>query len=192
MIYALSGTLVHKAENYAVIDVGGVAFKVNLSLRNVQILPQIGSAIKLSTYLHVREDLLAIYGFSNDEERDFFERLNSISGIGPKSALGILSVAPMDQLVSAINEGRVELLTKASGVGKKIAERVVLELKGKLTPPKGAQQAISLMESDLELEETLTSLGYSRQQAKAVVSKIDPKITGFKERLKEALRRAKS
>ncbi len=190
MIYSVSGKLVLKREAFAVLEMGGIAFKIYTSAGVLAHLPETGADVKLYTYLHVREDALELYGFEDPKALDLFERLNGISGIGPKSALGILGVAKVDQLVAAINEGRTELLTRASGVGKKTAERVILELKGKLTLL-SAPQTLSLMESDLDLEETLISLGYSKAQAKAAISKIDPKITNFKDRLKEAFKKAK-
>ncbi len=188
MIYSISGKLLLKRESFAVLETGGVSFKVFTSAGVLAALPEIGREVKLFTYLHVRENLLELYGFEDLKALDLFERLNNINGIGPKSALGILGVAKIDQLVAAINEGRTELLTRASGVGKKTAERVILELKGKLTLL-SAPQTLSLMESDLDLEETLVSLGYSKAQAKAAISKIDSKITNFKDRLKEALKK---
>jgi len=190
MIHSLSGELAAKRENHFILDNEGIAFKIFSSAGVLANLPALGSQIKVFTYLYVREDALELYGFSNEQELGLFEKLNGVSGIGPKSALGILGIGKTDQLIAAINEGRTELLTRASGVGKKTAERVVLELKGKLSLTT-APQTLILMESDVELEETLISLGWSRDQAKAAISKVDPKTTNFKDRLKEALKRAK-
>ena len=169
---------------------GGISLRVFASPHTLSALPAIGTAVTLHTYLNVREDALELYGFLNESELDLFEKLISVSGIGPKSAMGILGVSKADQLVAAINEGRTELITRASGIGRKTAERVILELKGKLAAV-GTQETLNLMESDVELEETLTSLGYSRVQAKSAIAKLDPRVTGFKERLKEALKRTK-
>lgn len=188
MIYSLSGKLVHKKQHLVVVDVGGVGFKVAIPETVSTELPAVGATVFLLTHLYVREDALDLYGFRTDKELMLFESLISISGIGPKSALNIMNVAAVDQLIAAINEGRTELLIKASGIGKKTAERVVLELKGKLDFSDNSK-TISLMESDVDLEETLVGLGFSKQQAKAAVSKIDPAIKGFNERLKEALKK---
>ncbi len=190
MIYSLAGTLAAKKQNFFVVDVGAISFKIFGSPNTLVVLPEIGKDIKIFTYLNVREDALELYGFISERELELFEKLNSVSGIGPKSALGILGISKIEQLIAAINEGRTELLTRASGIGKKTAERVILELKGKLSAI-ASPQMLSLMESDLDIEETLISLGYTRVQAKAALAKIDPKITGFKERLKEAIKRAK-
>lgn len=190
MIYSISGTLSLKKENFIVLETENIGFKIFPSAHLLNSLPQGGGKIKVFCFLYFREDALELYGFSSEKELELFERLNTISGIGPKSALGILGITKIEQLVAAINEGKTELLTRASGIGRKTAERIVLELKGKLSLTT-APQVLSLMESDVELEETLISLGYSRAQAKAAISKIDPKITNFKDRLKEALRRTK-
>lgn len=192
MIYSVSGILSLKRENLIVVEAGGVGYKLFVAENVAQSLPSIGSQVKVFSYLNLKQDGLDLYGFASEAELRLFERLISVNGVGPKSALGILSVAKIDQLVAAINGGKVELLTRASGVGKKTAERVVLDLKGKLSiEGPESRQALSLMESDVELEETLASLGYSRQQAKIAISKIDPSVSGFKDRLKEALKKAK-
>lgn len=194
MIYSLSGKLVGKKENFVVLESGGIGFKVFLSQRAAQSLAQTGSNIKIFCSLFSREnEPFELFGFLTEQELYLFEKLNTVNGIGPKTAMAILGVAPIDQLVAAINIGKTDLLTKASGIGKKTAERVVLDLKGKLDSGTVQQssQTLQLMESDVELEETLLSLGYSRQQAKSAISKINPATSGFKDRLKEALKKAK-
>ena len=194
MIYSLSGKLMGKKDNFVILEAGGIGFKVYLSNRAAQSLAQIGSNIKLYCSLYAREnEPFELFGFVAEEELYLFDRLNTVSGIGPKTALAIIGVSPIDQLITAINEGKTDLLTRAGGVGKKTAERIIIDLRGKLTLQSGAKtkETLSLMESDLEIEETLMSLGYNRQQAKNALSKIDSKIEGFKERLKEALKKAK-
>lgn len=190
MIYSIAGKLVFKKDNFLVLEAGGVAFKVFAPASVLAGLPGAGTQIKIFTFVYFREDSIELYGFLSETELTLFERLNSISGIGPKSALGILGIAKIEQLVAAINEGRIELLTRASGIGRKTAERVILELKGKLSLT-AAPQTISLMESDVELEETLISLGWNRNQAKTAIGKIDTKISSFKDRLKEALKKSR-
>lgn len=195
MLYSLEGKLIGRKENQIILETAGIGFKVFLSPRAAQSLPQAGSNIKIFCSLYSRENApFELFGFLTEQELYLFEKLNTVSGIGPKTAMAILSVAPIDQLIAAINAGKTDLLTKASGIGKKTAERVVVDLKGKLDSgsKEATAQSLNLMESDVELEETLMSLGYSRQQAKAAISKIDPKITGFKERLKEALKKTKA
>ncbi|MDO8584717.1 MAG: Holliday junction branch migration protein RuvA [bacterium] len=191
MIQTLSGVLASKRDQSIVVEVGGVGFKVMVAKNVMSKLPAIGEAVKLFTYLHVREDILALFGFLNENELALFEQLNTISGIGPKSALGIMGIASVDQIAAAINEGKTELLTRVSGVGKKTAERVVLELKGKVVML-GSGAYVEQMESDADLEEALVSLGYSKQQARAAIAKIDPTTVGLSARLKETLRRIKA
>ena len=191
MIARLEGTLAAKEGNRAVIDIGGVGFSVIVSQRTAAALPAVGDRAALATYLYVREDTLELYGFLDMRERNLFERLNSVSGIGPKSALAVLNIAPVEQLVAAIHGGRTELLTRASGIGKRTAERVVLELKGKLDAA-AAPQTLELMTVDLDLEETLTNLGWTRAQAKQALRELDPALTTFKDRLKAALKKNSS
>lgn len=195
MLYSLSGKFVGRKENAVILETGGIGFKVFLSPRAAQSLPQPGGNLKVFCSLYNREnEPFELFGFLTEQELYLFEKLNTVSGIGPKTAIAVLGVAPIDQLIAAINAGKSDLLTKASGIGKKTAERVMVDLKGKLNAldQKSSAQALGLMESDLELEDTLVSLGYSKQQAKNIIGKIDPKTAGFKERLKEALRKAKS
>lgn len=194
MIYHVSGAIVGKKDNFIILEAGGIGFKVLLSQRAAQSVPPIGGTIKLFCSLHSRENApFELFGFVTEQELYLFEKLNTVSGIGPKTAMAVMSVAPISQLGAAINEGKTELLTKASGIGKKTAERLVMDLKGKLDlgGSSDSAQAITLMESDVELEETLTSLGYTRPQAKAAIARIDPAVSGFKERLKEALKKTK-
>ncbi len=189
MFYSIKGVLKGRKTNFAVIELQNMSFRVFLSPSTLAALPEVGTTISLFASLYWREDTgPELYGFMSEGELELFERLKSISGIGPKSALAILSIAKLDQLIAAINEGRTELLTHASGVGKKTAERIVLELKGKLEMG-GSAQLLTLMESDVELEETLLGLGYSRVDARKAIGNIPSEVKGFKERLKAALKK---
>ncbi len=188
MIYRLSGELVSKKENFIIIDVNKVNYKVFVSPKTHQALPANGEESQIYTYLNVKEDALDLYGFLTESELGFFEKLISISGVGPRSALGVMAVAPVDQLIATINEGKPELLTRASGIGKKTADRVVLELRGKVTAI-GTENVVRAMESDIELEEALISLDYSKAQAKKITAQIDPKLTRLEDRLRAALKK---
>jgi len=195
MLYSLSGQLVAKKNGFLILETAGIAFKVLVSPRALQSLPQNGSQIKVFCSLFSRESApFDLFGFLTEQELYLFEKLNTVNGVGPKTAMSVLSVAPIDQLAAAINAGKIDLLTKASGIGKKTAERLVLDLKGKLEMSGGVAEAqtLQLMESDTELEETLVGFGYTKQQAKSAVGKIDLSIIGFKERLREALKKAKA
>lgn len=187
MIYSLDGLLKEKKENFFVVEIGGLGFQVKSSFNVVKSLPEVGQNVKIFTYLHVREDALELYGFLNKAELDFFGMLIGISGIGPKSALGIMGIEKIEKIKAAISEGRSELLTKASGIGKKTAERVVLELRGKLKQ-EGAGKIVGLMESDQDIVEALSNLGYAKGQAKEALSKVDSKIIKTEDRIKEALK----
>jgi Holliday junction DNA helicase RuvA len=135
----------------------------------------------------VKEDALDLYGFVSQEELDFFELLISVSGVGPKSALAILDVGPLGELAAAIKEGRPDLLTRAAGVGRKIAERVILELRSKVTSVTSGA-VVEKMQTDSDLVEALTGLGYRRDEARAALGKVDAAVTGTEDRLKAALR----
>ena len=187
MLYSISGLVRRRGQGFAVIETGGLGYRIIAPLGVLSRLPELGEQVTLLLHHHIREDANDLYGFITEEELALFESLISISGVGPKSAMGIMGIAPTNEIVAAINEGRIDLLTKASGVGKKTAERVVLELKGRLTFA-NTTNVIGKMEKDVELEETLLSLGYSRQQAKAAIGKLSPDITEFNERLKAILK----
>ena len=187
MIHSLKGTLLEKKENFFVIGIGGIAFQVKSSFNVLKSLPQIGQIVNVFTYLHVREDALELYGFLDEKELSFFELLIGISGIGPKSALGVLGVERVEKLKAAISEGRAELLTKASGVGKKTADRIILELRNKLSQ-EGSGEIVGIMQSDHDIIEALSNLGYTKSQAKEALSKVDSKINKMEDRIKEALK----
>jgi Holliday junction DNA helicase RuvA len=187
MIYSLKGKLILKQDNYFVVDIGGAGLKVISSFKTTKNLPAIGSIVDVFTHLHLKEDALELYGFFTREELDFFEMLIGISGIGPRSAVGILGIEKVEKLKAAINEGRAELLTKASGVGKKTADRIILELRGKLKQIESAK-IVGLMESDQDIAEALVNLGYTKSQVKEALSQVDSKIRKTEERIKEALR----
>ncbi len=192
MIYSVSGEITLKKNTYVVISSGGLGFKVFIPLNTYKRLPETGEKVTLLTHFHVREDDMSLYGFLEEKELSFFEALLSVSGIGPKSALGVLSVAPVDRLAGAVSKGETELLQKSYGIGKKTAERIVLELKDKITfDGKKGDEVVRLMESDSDVYEALTSLGYSGKQAKAAIDKIDRKFKGVDERLRDALNKIK-
>jgi Holliday junction DNA helicase RuvA len=149
-----------------------------------------GQEIEVYTHQHVREDALDLYGFRSLEEMEFFELLLSVSGIGPKSALGVLAVASIDDIKESIVRGDSELLTKVSGIGRKTAERVVLELKekiGRLTSIIGEKGDVISSNGD-EID-ALMVLGYSMQQARDALRKVGSEIKDSGERIREALKK---
>jgi Holliday junction DNA helicase RuvA len=192
MIYSVSGKLVLKSTNFVVIETGRLGLKLLVGERTIKSLPPAGaaddatSAVKLFSYLHVRENGMELYGFLSEEMLVYFEMLISVSGVGPKSALAILDVAPINELSAAIKEGRPDLLTRASGIGRKTAERVIVELRSKVQSAKSGL-VVEKMETDADLIEALSNLGYRREEARAALMKVDAKITGVEARLKAAL-----
>lgn len=187
MLYSVSGKLASKRDGFAVVDAAGLGLKIATSGRTLEKLPKIGAEVKFFSHLHVREDALELYGFLSEEELRFFELLINVSGVGPKSAIAVLNVADLKDLAAAVKENRPDLLTRASGIGRKTAERIVLELRGKVDSPL-AGLTVQKMESDADLVETLVGLGYRREQAKAALSQVDIKIIDLEERLKAALK----
>ena len=194
MIASLRGNLLATGTDYAIIDTGGVGFQFFAPRPVLEGLGQIGSAVQVYTYLHVREDALVLYGFASMEQRAFFETLIGVTGVGPRMALGLLSAAPLDQIQLAIASENVAILSQVPGIGKKTAARLVLELKGKLdlsklptTVAAAATPAASAINA--ELQEVLTSLGYSALEAQSAVSSLPADAPpDLEERLRLALR----
>lgn len=183
MYYYLKGELAQKQENFAVVDIGGVGYKIFTSQFSLDSV-SVGSDVTFYTHVYVREDILDIYGFTSNDELTMFLHLLSVSGVGPKAALAILSIATPSQLVLAVLTDDAKMLTKASGVGAKVAQRVILELKGKLKNTEIAPEAvvsagidISASSNSEEAVSALTVLGYSQNEAKNAVAKIDPSLS---------------
>lgn len=187
MIYSLRGNILVKKPNFAVVEAGNIGFKVSVSARTLESLPSVGASVKLFCFVYLRDDGVDLYGFLTEQELGFFELLNTISGIGPKSALNVLGIAKVDELLVAIKEGRADLLSKASGIGKKTAERIILELKSKVEVV-GSEAALRVMESDEDVIGALTAIGFSREQAKSALSKLGPALKGAEERFRAAMK----
>lgn len=179
MIALLRGTLLEKHPNQAIVDTGGVGYDVQIPVSTFSALPDVGSEVKLRIYTHVREDALSLFGFFTADEKIIFEKLISISGIGPKLAVTVLSGLATPDLISAIQTGAVQTLVRIPGVGKKTAERIVLELREKLdmiagaTPAaataKAPAAALTVIEQDVL--SALVNLGCQRAAAEAAVRK---------------------
>jgi len=191
MIYSLSGDLKSKSGRFVFIGMGGVTFKVMIPATSEDRLPKVGGQITIYTYMHVREGGVDLYGFLSEDELSFFESLVSVSGIGPKSAVSILSVAPVEQLIAAVSGGEVDLLQKSSGVGKKTAQRIILELKDKVVSV-GGEKTVEVMQTDTDVYEALINLGYSRKSARDVLTEIDESLSGTADRLRDALKKIKN
>lgn len=178
MYYYIKGTLVQKSENYIVVDANGVGYMINTSLTTLNNLDSTDREVTVYTYLNVREDAMELYGFSTQEEKNMFIHLISVSGVGPKAALSILSVATPAKFAVAVVTNDIKTITKASGVGPKLAQRVILELKDKLKTEElglDGDEAVAFDASDNRSEavSALVVLGYSPSDAQKAVSKID-------------------
>lgn len=183
MISYLQGKVIIKREKFAVLDVQGVGYKVFLSRHNASKIPEIGVNLKVFCYLVVRENSLDLYGFLEQGQLDFFETLNSISGIGPKAALEISELGPLEKIKDKILAGDDKLFDGIPGIGRKKAMAIILELSGKIK----SFEKKSGQESD-EAEEVLVSLGFSRQEAKRALKEVPKTAEGTDKRVKEALK----
>jgi Holliday junction DNA helicase RuvA len=186
MIAHLKGTLLSSNLRYIVLDVNGVGYKVFTTNETLEVATRNPSEVSLWTYLAVRENALDLYGFATQEEIEFFELLNTISGIGPKSALSILSAAGLETLKSAIASGNASHLTKIAGIGRKNAEKIVLELHGKLSAVSEADG--QNLQTGSDAIEALQSLGYSQKEARDAIKKVPKELTATNEIVKHALK----
>ncbi|MEK7568886.1 MAG: Holliday junction branch migration protein RuvA [Patescibacteria group bacterium] len=188
MIAHLSGTLLFASDRFIVIDVAGVGYKVRVTLDTLRMLRG-KTAKEVSLWIHtiVREDTLDLYGFEHQAELDFFEMLISVSGIGPKSALGILNVAPVDHLKEAITAGDASALTKVSGIGSKSAQKIILELRDKLGGDINETGGTVLGE-ERDAIEGLVALGYAERQAREALKNVPAETKGTSARIKDALK----
>lgn len=187
MIAYISGKIVQKTDKSLIISVSGVGYQVFVSTDVLARSPAIGEAIELSTYLAVRENALDLFGFETIDEKNFFELLLSVSGIGPRSALSILSIAPMTTIKKAIGSGDTSYLTKVSGIGRKTAEKIVVELRDKLSAL-GHNDESGSLRGESDVLEALQSLGYSLNDSRNAVKQIDVSVVGTNARIKEALK----
>ena len=179
MIAHLRGTLLEKHPNQVIVEAGGVGYDVLIPVSTFSALPDAGSEVRLRIHTHVREDALSLFGFFTAEEKSIFEKLISVSGIGPTLAIKVLSGMATSDLTAAIRNGHVEQLVRIPGVGKKTAERIVLELKDKLEGVAAmaaagvsavpAASALSIIEQDVM--SALLNLGCNRAAAEAAVRK---------------------
>lgn len=185
MISYLAGTIQSKDLKSICINVGGVGYRVYTTLRVLDKF-NIGQEVEFHVHLHVREDALELYGFETTEELEFFIKLISVSGIGPKSALAVFSIASVHEIKQAIANGDAQILTRVSGIGTKIAERIIVELRNKIGELKTNIPGQTLQIGDADAIEALIGLGYSRQQAVEALRQAGEGTV--EERLKQALK----
>ena len=184
MIAKVEGIIWDTNIKFLTVGVAGIGLKIYTTTETKEVAHK-GATISLFTHLAVREDALDLYGFLSEEELHFFEMLISISGIGPKTALNVLNVSSVLALKRAIGSNDISHLTKVSGIGKKVAEKIVLELKDKVGA--GVESDISLRD-EVDAIEALKSLGYPQKDAREALKEVEKKFTKTGDRIKEALK----
>ncbi len=183
MISYLQGKIILKKEKFIILDVNNVGYKVLLSQKTFLSLPKNNQDFKFFCYLNVRENALDLYGFLSFEELELFETLNNISGVGPKIALEISSLGPLEKLKKAIEEKNEKVFEGIPGIGRKRAQAIILELSGKFREiTQSKNQKVD------EAEDALISLGFPRQKAKEALSKVTEDIKDTEQKIKEALK----
>lgn len=186
MIATLHGKVQMRLEDGIIVNVGGVGFRVRVPLRTLTAIGAVGSDVQLFTHLRVREDELSLYGFAAEDDLHLFETLLTVTGIGPRVALGVLSNVPSDTLRTAIAQGNVDILTAIPGIGKKTAQRLVLELKGKIDTT-GLGEVGELTPADTDVMNALINLGYSAAEAARAAQSVPPGTGTIEERIRTAL-----
>lgn len=187
MIAQLTGKITEKTSKFLVVNVGGVGYQVYVSTDTLSRSGVLDSQITLWTYMAVRENAMELFGFETIDEKMFFELLLTVSGIGPRNALSIMAIAPMETIKKAIGSGDTSYLTKVSGVGRKTAEKIVVELKDKLHAL-GHKDEAGTLRGETDVLAALQSLGYSLNDARDAVKEISDEIVGTNARIKEALK----
>ena len=187
MISQLTGSIIDKQPPLIVIDVNGVGYEVFVSMQTFYGLPATGEKVRIYTQMVVREDAHLLFGFGNTAERETFRLLIKVSGIGAKTALGILSVLSSDDLARAIADEDIKVLSSVPGIGKKTAERLLLELKGKLGADIGAVRGAANSDAQADILQALLALGYNDKEAAAALKAL-PAEVGVSEGIKMALK----
>ena len=187
MIAYLQGKIIKKGQNFVILQTGGVGYQVFVTAP-MYVEINSGEEIELYVYHQVKEDAQDLYGFTKFSELEFFKLLISISGVGPKSALGVLAISSVEEIKSSSAQGDSSLLNKVSGIGRKTAERIVLELKNKIDNLAPAENGVSIINANSDEIDALIALGYSLQQAREALQSVDGSIKDSSERIKIALR----
>ncbi len=187
MIGRLTGTLAEKSPPQVLIDVNGVGYDVDVPMSSFYNLPALGQRVTLLTHFVVREDVQLLFGFLTASERATFRQLIKISGVGPRMALGVLSGLSVAELTQAVTQQQVSRLVKVPGIGKKTAERLLLELKGKLGPDLGLPGAVLANDAQSDIAQALIALGYSERDAAAALKTLPPDV-GVSDGIKLALK----
>ncbi len=193
MIAAVEGILASKGNNSVIVKAGAVSFLVNVPGSTLSKLGHPGNAVYLHTHLHVREDNISLYGFSSPQELALFEQLITVSGIGPKVGLALLTTLSAEQITSAILSSNADLLSQVPGIGKKTAGRIILDLKGKIEKGWEGDIIPAISQSDSDAVAALTGLGYSIREATQALSSI-PQADDMtlEDRIRQALQKLSS
>jgi Holliday junction DNA helicase RuvA len=187
MIATLEGILEYRGNDSIIINVSGIGFRVYVSGSTLSQLGAVKGKVSLYTHLHLREDNVSLYGFASGEELTLFKKLVSVSGVGPKVALAMLSALSPEQLAMAITSGNADLISQVPGIGKKMASRLVIELRGKLEK-EWKETALPLAPESADIIAALTGLGYSLAEATKAISKLpDSEELSLEEKVKMAL-----
>jgi len=187
MIATLEGILEYRGNDSVIINVGGIGFRLYVPGSTLSQLGAVKGKVSLYTHLHVREDNISLYGFASSDELDLFKNLISVSGVGSKVALALLSALNPEQLVMAITSGDIDLISQTPGIGKKMASRLVVELRGKLEK-EWKEVALPLASGSADVIAALTGLGYSVTEASKAISKLsDSEELSVEEKVKMAL-----
>ncbi len=187
MIAHIKGQIIHKGLGFIVVETGGIGYKITITTetQNTLTTSPLGLA-SLWIYQAIREDSSDLYGFISIEELNFFELLISISGVGPKTAIGVLNASSIENLQTAISSGETSYLTKISGIGRKLAEKIVFELKEKIG---GERTEMTVaMKGDADVLEALISLGYNEREAREAIKKLPNDVIGANNRVKAVLK----
>ena len=193
MIVAVEGILENRDIDSIVIKVGALSLSIHIPGSTLSQLGNVGDKVYLHTHLYLREDNVALYGFASAKELTLFQNLISVSGIGPRAALGLLSTLDPDRLISTIVNSNIDLLSQVPGIGKKMAGRLILELKGKLEKELKGEIAPAMIQENADVVAALTSLGYSLKEATEAISSLsDYQGLNLEERVKLALKRLAS
>ncbi len=186
MIARLRGSVIARGKDYLIVEASGVGYKVFVPA-DVLASTRLAEEIVLQTHLQVREDNFSLFGFTTDDALDLFEQLLTVSGVGPKSALTILSAMSPEAIRLAIGQEQPGVLARVPGVGKKTAEKIVVTLKDRIGAVTAGEELLALTAADAEVIEALTALGYSVVEAQRALQNIPRDITGVEDRLRRAL-----
>ena len=187
MIYSLRGTIVAKKETEAVIEANGIGFRVSLAGRDRAALPEVGADARLFCIMVVKKDGMELFGFTDERDLEMCELLMTVGGVGPKTAQGIIGIVGTDTLVAAIEQRKSDVLAEFSGVGKKKADRIVLELRDKIKKMSSGE-AVEFYEGDGDIKAAMKQLGYKQREIDEALKRIPKEIQTTEARLKAALK----